>query len=976
MWVIYSFVWRESALLSEFISSFLKSLQMFYRFLLACLFLAIFYFPAHSHDALASAGFHKSNHIFIENKGQVTDQFGTASTDVDFKLVAVNGLNLFIGKGGLHYQWVKSPVAANKNVLFNKNKRISASPVEMYRMDVRLIGCNPNATITKEQPTAYAEHYYMPSVGSNGLTANAYGRITYHDIYPNIDWVFYFNGDGKLEHDFIIRPGGNAADIKLQYDGAKSINVSEDGSLTTVTPFGMVNEHAPYGYNQNDKRKIESAFVLHDNLLSFSTAKSKGTVVIDPTLEWGTYFGGNDADIIYDLVTAKDNCTYITGGTSSVSNIATTGSYQYTYNGGTGYLNDAFIAKFNSTGNCVWSTYYGGAGEDDAKSISSDTSGNLYIAGFTYGSIGLATAGAHQLTSGGSYDVFIAKFDTSGQRVWGTYFGGTGEDGWGPVALHCDKGNHLYLTGQTNSSNNIATNGAAQATLFGGIGDQDAFLAKFQTDGTFIWGTYFGGNFADAAYAITNDATGNIIIVGATNSTAGIATTGQTTNGGSNDAFIAKYDPSGVKTWSTYFGGNSDDYGLGIDCDSIANVYLTGTTISTSGLATTSANQTVYGGGYQDAMLAKFNSSGSLLWSTYYGGSSEDEGDKVICAPNGGIYISGFTGSDTGMVTTGAPQTVLGGAYDGLVARFSNTGSLIWGSYIGGFDYEEAYSVSTDASGNLYIGGNTTSASGIATTGAWQVNNNGGDYDGFLLRLKDCTPPSNPDTILGMLNVCAGSSSSFNTAAANAVSYNWILPSGWAGNSNTNAIGITFDGNGGILKVVAENDCAASDTASVSITVNALPQIPEVVLNGNVLSVPSNYSSYQWLNDGQPISGANTATYTPGTAGNYAVIVFNVAGCSDTSVIFGYATSVSNVLANNSIRVFPNPATTLVYIKSALNIRAALYSADGKLLMAKELFKGTSVLSLNDLSKGIYAIRFTDVNGCTVGMQQLIISGN
>jgi hypothetical protein len=912
---------------------------------------------------------------FIENKGQVTDQNGVERNDIDFKLAALNGLNLFIGSGQLHYQWIKArPQSGNKAAIARKS--LTPAAHDLYRMDVRLMGANPNAVLKTELPTAYFERYYLPSVGEDGAIAHTFQKITYQNIYPHIDWVFYFNSDGKLEHDFIVHPGGKPSDIKLHYSGAEGLIIQPDGSLLATTPLGTVNEHAPFAYQVDSKRPVKSSFILQGNILSFSTAPSDETIVIDPVLEWGTYFGGNDVDYISDVVTGNSGRIYTTGATNSASNIATTGAYQATYGGGDAYFgNDAFISKFDPAGNCIWSTYYGTAAEDVAKSITKDTSGKLYIAGYTFSTSGLASNGAFRSTNAGGYDAFIAGFDTSGQRLWGTYFGGEGDDGgYGPVALHCDRFNNIYICGQTNSATGIATVGAYQTALFAGIGDQDAFIARFSTAGVLQWGTYYGGNFGDAAYKVTNDSTGNIYLTGITNSTSGIATTGQTINGGGNDAFLVKFNAAGNRIWATYLGGNQDDYGFGLAIDQQNNIYVSGTTVSTTGLVTTAAYQTTYGGGYQDGLLAKFSNTGSLQWATYYGGASEDAATNVYCASNGGIYICGFTGS-TGMATTDGLQNSLGGSYDGFISRFSNTGSLVWGSYIGGADADEADAIAGDDQTNLYIIGITSSATGMATTGAWQALNGGGDNDGFLMRIKDCTPPGKPDSISGPAIVCAGTSNAYLAATAtNATSYLWTLPDAWTGNSTSPAITIANNGNNGTIKVVAVNNCSISDTAILAITVSPLPATPQVVQNGVILSTTQVYTAYQWLLNGQPIPGATTQDYTPNGTGSYAVIVFNNAGCSDTSSTFGFTTATNDILKAFGITLFPNPTCDVLHITTTQKINVSLYSIAGQLMHQDLLRIGTNQLLLRGLAAGIYNLRFSDISGRKIGSQQIVKS--
>jgi hypothetical protein len=924
-----------------------------------------------SANSKSMAGPDKHSIAFIENNGQVTDQNGNSRPDIDFKLSAAPGLNLFIGKGGLHYQWAKATAPAAYRLLTDRRKNAPPNPLEMYRMDVVLIGANPNAVITREGPLTFHENYLC---SATGMVAHAYSKITYHNIYPHIDWVLYLNADGHLEHDFVIRPGGNVSDIRLQYDGASTISSANNGGLISVTPLGKLTESAPYAYVQQTHMHIPASFVLHDNFLSFSTAAYKGTLIIDPIVDWGTYIGGTDADMIYDNVIGKDGNIYTTGATSSISNIATTGAYQYNYAGGTAYLNDAFISKFSPDGTCIWSTYYGTSAEDAAKSISADTNGNIYIAGYTASTTGLSSTAAQQATGHGGYDGFVAKFDTSGQRIWGTYFGGEGDDGgYGPIALHCDRYNNIYLTGQTNSATGITTIGAYQPSLYAGVGDQDAFLAKYNSNGVLQWSTYVGGNFGDAAYAVTNDSEGNIYITGNTNSTTGIASVGQTSNAGGYDGFVAKFDASGNKLWGTYVGGNQDEYVLGITADNAANIYLCGLTTSTSGLASSGAHQMVYGGGYQDAMLAKLNSGGLLQWATYYGGSSEDQGDKVIIGANGDIYMSGFTGSDTGIVTGSAFQPALGGAYDGLVARFNSGGNTIWGSYLGGADADEAFCIVADSTFNLYIGGNTMSANGIATSGSWQSLYGGGDYDAFLLRVKDCAAPAMPDSISGMAVICAGSSHTYAALSTNASSYNWILPNGWTGNSSTDSITVTSNGNSGVLRVVAVNDCSSSDTVSLSLTVNILPVTPQIIQSGNVLSVSGVYTSYQWNKDGQAIAGANGATYSITANGSYSVTVSNAAGCSVTSDPLNLnVTAIHELLSQNGITVYPNPATTAVYINTPIPALARLMNIQGQLLDTKGMATGVNSLKLDSYASGIYFLHLTDKNGADLGMQKII----
>ncbi|HRE58569.1 MAG TPA: SBBP repeat-containing protein, partial [Candidatus Kapabacteria bacterium] len=161
----------------------------------------------------------------------------------------------------------------------------------------------------------------------------------------------------------------------------------------------------------------------------------------------------------------------------------------------------------------------------------------------------------------------------------------------------------------TFSTNNIATTGVHQTTFGGGEGNGDTFIAKFNTNGVRLWGTYYGGNQGEFGSAIAVDGSGNVYVCGNTSSSNAIATAGahQTTFGGDIDAFIVKFTTNGVRLWGTYYGSFGWDQGIGIAVDGGGNVYITGETSSFNAIATAGAHQTTYGGGFRDAFIAKFS---------------------------------------------------------------------------------------------------------------------------------------------------------------------------------------------------------------------------------------------------------------------------------------------------------------------------------------------------------------------------------
>jgi len=669
---------------------------------------------------------------FIENKGQVTDQNYNLRPDIQFKVSAAPGLNIFIGNGAIHYQFSKSdhPIVETQCIasLPRAGKEIPKNTTcAMYRMDVELIGANKNAQVTTEQRQDYYENYpALAGHGEHGAVAHAFNKITYKDIYPHIDWVLNIN-NGQLEHEFVVNEGGNVTDIQLKYSGATGLRVNADGSLTATTPQGAITEQAPNTY-QSDGKKVKSNFKLNDSILAFEADNYSGTLVIDPTLEWATYFGGGDGGGD-GVKTDMAGNVYITGTTNNISGIATTGAYQTTLDGGgMGYNTDAFLAKFSSTGVMQWGTYYGGANDEDGWQIITDDSGNVYITGFTTSDSGIATPGAHQDSLSGLEDAFLAKFNSAGAILWATYYGGIGYTNGAGVTI--DGSNNVYIIGTTTSSSGIATPGAYQT----GYDDSgDVFLAKFNSSGVILWATYYGGSGVDNGLEVATDNLGNIYITGQTTSTTGISTLAayQDVYGGAGhnnagDAFLAKFNEAGNLQWATYYGGSGDEFGFDVVIDGSGGVYISGTTSSSSGIATPGAYQDVYGGpGFNDegdAFLAKFNSLGAIQWATYFGGTGDDMGLGVVADGSGNVYFTGGTTSTSGIATPGAYDGAHLGyndTYNAYLAKFTGAGAIQWATYYGGSGGEVANAMAIDTSRNVYILGWTDSKTGIATPGAY-----------------------------------------------------------------------------------------------------------------------------------------------------------------------------------------------------------------------------------------------------------------
>ena len=393
-------------------------------------------------------------------------------------------------------------------------------------------------------------------------------------------------------------------------------------------------------------------------------------------MQWATYFGGSNYDAGSGIKVDISGNLIMTGYTNSTSAVATSGAYQINHGNGITGGYDAFIAKFNTYGVRQWATYYGGSGADEGRSITTDSSGSIFVAGYTVSTTAIATSGAHQtIHGGGSYDVFLTKFNANGQRQWATYYGGGNHDYVEEIVI--DKNWNVIISGQTYSTTAIATSGAYQTILGGG---KDAFIAKFNTNGVRLWASYYGGSGDDEGSGIATDENGNLIMTGYTTSTNAIAIGGvhQTIYGGGGyDAFITKFNANGVRLWGTYYGGTGHDHISGITMDVSGSIIIAGYTASTNAIASGGVHQTVFGGGPYDAFIAKFNAIGAIQWGTYYGGAGSDYINGIAQDASGNILITGATNSSNAIASSGVHQTVFGGSSsDVLIAKFSVTGML------------------------------------------------------------------------------------------------------------------------------------------------------------------------------------------------------------------------------------------------------------------------------------------------------------
>lgn len=308
---------------------------------------------------------------------------------------------------------------------------------------------------------------------------------------------------------------------------------------------------------------------------------------------------------------------------------------------------------------------------------------------------------------------------------YGSYYGGNNVEYIHEIKSDSKK--NIIAFGYSLSPNNIATSGAHQTSN----SDFDAFIVKMDSLGNRLWGTYYGGDYAERTRAGTIDENDNIIITANTFSANNISTLGAHQPGPYNsndDACLAMFSPQGILKWGTYYGGNGHDFINDIVYYN-GELIMTGHTESSVNMVTVGAHQTTYNG-ISMAFLTKFDTLGNLLYGSYYGNGNDDSGNNVAVTTNGDILLSGNTKSAVNISTAGTHQPTINAMGDAFLSKWTNNGNLIWGTYFGGANREIQYGLTT-FNNHVYITGHTESTAGIATTGAQQTSLNS-QSDGYL----------------------------------------------------------------------------------------------------------------------------------------------------------------------------------------------------------------------------------------------------
>lgn len=422
---------------------------------------------------------------------------------------------------------------------------------------------------------------------------------------------------------------------------------------------------------------------------------------INTQIEFNNLIGGNNSDFGKAVVVDSFNNIIITGTTYSYD-FPTLNAYNNTYSGKA----DVFITKLSSSGSLLWSTYLGGISNDYSSAIEVDSFNNIIITGHTESS-NFPTLNAYDNRTNKNYDkVFISKFSSDGLLIWSTLLGGDSMDIGSDLDI--DSNDNIIVTGTTYSFY-FPTLDAYDDTFKGG----EAFLTKFSCNGSILWSTFFGGSETDNGLSVAIDSLDNIVMTGYTTSNDFSTINAYDNNyNGNDDSFVAKFSKDGSLLWNTFLGGSEDEFGNAIAVDSSDNVFVTGTTYSTDFPISNVFDSTF--NDYSDAFITKFSSNGSFIWSTFLGGNSFDFGYAIVTNSSYNIIVSGMTQSFN-FPTLNAFSNTYSGDHDSYITVFASNGSILSSTYLGGSYLDTCNGLAIDKEGKINVIGTTYSSDFPAT---------------------------------------------------------------------------------------------------------------------------------------------------------------------------------------------------------------------------------------------------------------------
>ncbi|WKZ38740.1 MAG: S-layer homology domain-containing protein [Anaerolineales bacterium] len=369
---------------------------------------------------------------------------------------------------------------------------------------------------------------------------------------------------------------------------------------------------------------------------------------------------------------------------------------------------EAHAVPLAASGDSLWAKSVGGTDFEYPAGIAADSNGNAYVTGsFRETADFDPGAGSVELTSAGQEDIFLLKMDGNGNYAWAKRIGSTGIDGAASIAA--DASNNIYVTGVF--SGTVDFDPGAGAANLTSAGLRDIFVAKYDSDGNYIWAKRMGGGTNDSGLGLTVDAGGNVYTTGNYQGTAdfdpGAGTANLTSVGNNNDVFVSKLDSNGNFVWAKSMGGTESDQGRGIAVSASGNVYTIGNFEGTADFDPGAGTANLTSAGADDVFISKLDNSGNFVWAKRIGGTDYEEGTAIAIDADENIYTTGkyelTVDFDPGAGTFNL--TSAGGGGDIFISKLDSGGNFVWAKSTGGTDFERGESIVLDANNNVYVTG-------------------------------------------------------------------------------------------------------------------------------------------------------------------------------------------------------------------------------------------------------------------------------
>lgn len=875
--------------------------------------------------------------FFIENRGQWY-------SDATHRCL-ISGAALFLRKDGY------SHVLYDKSILESWHNGTSTpenNPLKMVHVKVTYGWLKHSEAILENlEETPYYENYFVGSDPAFWVSrARSFRRVHFEspDRKYRLEWL---SGPGGLKYNLVLMPGFEPQHLFLHFEGAQSLAIDESGRLLVRTEGGYVREDRPRAwYADNPDEAIPCWYEMaEEGRVHFRFPESvdrRRSVVVDPVVWYGSYSGSTSDNFGFTATYDAQGNVFIAGNVFNVGYPVTVGVFQPAFAAG---LNDVSITKMNATLTAnLWSTYLGGNGAENPHSLVVNNYGDLFVMGTTGSANFPTTPGCFDNSfNGGSgmnviysfnypqgCDIFISRIKSDGsQLLASTFVGGSGNDGvnldnaldnnYADIArgeIDIDLFNNIYVASVTQSQNFPGVQNTF-GPVFGG-GGQDAVLFKMDNNlTTLIWAGYLGGSSADAAYSLSIEKTGHVLVSGGTSSANFPVTNvpGFSTYNGNVDGFVSriKSDGTAILT-SIYFGTPQFDQAYFVESGKSGDVYLFGQTTHTGTQLILNATYSVTGGGQFVSKLSP--GMNTMIWSTQWGTTPGqinisptaflvDVCNKVyMCGWGGQVNQSYVPGSSTtGLPTTaGAFQTSTTGSDFYVMVMEENAAGLYYATFFGGPTSAEHVDGGTsrfNRKGEIYqaVCGGCGGWSDFPTSpGAWSATNNSTNCNNAVFKINFDFP-----TLLADFTVppaqCAPATITFNNLSTNGITYQWNFGNGQTSAQTNPTVTYTSPGTYNVTLVAFNNTgntCNAGDSIvkQVYIFGNSTQQQPPVYVCDNqptqIGFPPSGDPSvtYQWIPaTGLSSSSISNPIFDPLVGSTtYSVLISNSV-CTDTLIL-------------------------------------------------------------------------------------------